>query len=174
MNEMSPESIVKLITSLVLVLLALPARTWVDKALDRFGRVREFNPHKRAYTGKLTRALVTILFILALVAVWGVPLKNVWVVVTSVVGIIAIAFFAVWSILSNMVAGVLIFLLEPFQIGDQIQIVADERFGGTVRDVQLLFVEVEAAEGGVLRIPNNLFFQKVIRIRPAGTAEKPG
>ena len=64
--------------------------------------------------------------------------------------------------LSNVVAGLFLFLSDPFRIDDEI-VVLPEEIQGVVKDVKVLFVVLEDNEGNVVHIPSNLLFQKMIK-----------
>lgn len=102
----------------------------------------------------------------------GVDTDNLWTTLMAIVAMVAIGFIAVWSLLSNLVASVLILATRLFKPKDDIELM-DTPGGvsvrGTVRAVDMMFTTVEERrEDGttaVLKVPNNLFFQKVVRIR---------
>jgi small-conductance mechanosensitive channel len=76
---------------------------------------------------------------------------------------------------------ILLVVFAPFRIGDRIEIQdpnSEVREGGRVVDINLMFttliateeVEGEAPLEVVVRVPNNIFFQKYIRCLPASEA----
>lgn len=89
------------------------------------------------------------------------------------------AFFAVWSVLSNLFCAVLIFTIGPFRLGDRVEVLeAADKPGakGRVIAINLLYTtlqeDAEAGSGALVQIPNSLFFQKVVR-RWRGTEQQP-
>ena len=102
----------------------------------------------------------------------GVDTDNLWTTLMTLAAMVAIGFIAVWSLLSNLVASVLILATRLFKPQDDIELM-DTPGGvsvrGTVRSVDMMFTTVEEIrEDGtttLLKVPNNLFFQKVVRIR---------
>jgi len=96
---------------------------------------------------------------------WGINIESVWVMVTSILALIAIGFFAVWSLLSNVLAGVLLFFTGIIRIGDSIEILPDNIKGKVVK-VGTLFTLLKDEESNVFSIPNNLLFQKYIKKIP--------
>ena len=87
-------------------------------------------------------------------------------------GLIAIGFVAVWSVLSNIACSLMLVIFKPFRIGDTIEIVetaAGPNVAGRVTDLTLMYVVLreEQADGTVqmVQVPNNLFFQKLVRRR---------
>jgi small conductance mechanosensitive channel len=68
--------------------------------------------------------------------------------------------FAFRDVLQNFLAGILILLTEPFQIGDQIVV---SGFEGTVEEIQTRATTIRTYDGRRVVIPNsNLFTQSVI------------
>jgi len=100
----------------------------------------------------------------------GVSGTVLWTAFTGFAAVAAVAFFAAWSVLSNLFCAILIFTARPLRLGDHVEILdsADKPGArGEVVDINLLYVTLEdatAAKPGVLlQIPNALIFQKVIR-----------
>ncbi len=110
---------------------------------------------------------------------FGVSATVLWTAFSGFVAVAAIAFFAIWSVLSNLLCAVLIMTVGPFRIGDLVELV--ESFEkpivkGRVTDINLLYTTLEeVAEdgtGATVQVPNSLFFQKVVR-RWRGTEIQP-
>jgi len=94
-------------------------------------------------------------------------LVNAWTTLTAVLGLVAIGFVAVWSVLSNMLCSMMLLVSRPFEVGDTIEVPVDS-LRGKVIDFNLLFTKLQDEDGSVIQIPNNTFFQKPIR-RRSGT-----
>ncbi|MNT46379.1 Mechanosensitive ion channel [compost metagenome] len=100
----------------------------------------------------------------------GVSAGVLWAAFSGFVAVAAVAFFAVWSVLSNLFCAVLIFTVGPFRLGDRVEVVeAADKPGakGRVIAINLLYTTLEedavAGTGALVQIPNSLFFQKVVR-----------
>lgn len=126
--------------------------------------------HRALFVGKVLKIALLFGLGLVLIGIWGFNMETIWIFVSGILGLVAIGFVAVWSLLSNIVAGVLLFFTNPFRIGEQVQLVGDET-AGKVEDISLMFV-VLRSESGLYRVPNNLFFQRAIRIGPPAQPEK--
>jgi len=87
---------------------------------------------------------------------------NVWVFLTSILGVIFIGLFAVWSILSNVLAGIFLFTSDNFRINDEILIIGEEVRGKVLR-MKLLFVILKDDDNNMIHVPNSLFFQKSVK-----------
>ena len=98
----------------------------------------------------------------ALLAV-GIDLQGLWSTLMAAFSLIAIGFVAMWSILSHMLASVLIVIFRPFEVGDRVEILGDDEILGEVTDLNPVYTTLRAADGGTLQVPNNVFFQKALK-----------
>lgn len=114
----------------------------------------------------------------------GLPVKSMWTGLLSILVMVAIAFFASWSILSNILSSVLLLTFSRLRVGDTVELRESKRdeFGvaGRVVDINAFFVTLQEIEDGNLpghklaqvQIPNHLFFYRVMRRWP-GDATQP-
>ena len=101
----------------------------------------------------------------------GVSATVLWTAFTGFATVGAVAFFAAWSVLSNLFCALLIFTVRPFRIGDYIEVLdTAEKPGakGRVVDINLIYTTLEdhdaaAGQPAWLQIPNSLVFQRVVR-----------
>ncbi|MCZ2104032.1 MAG: mechanosensitive ion channel family protein [Comamonadaceae bacterium] len=108
----------------------------------------------------------------------GVSASVLWTAFTGFAAVGAIAFFAAWSVLSNIFCAFLIFTAGPFRVGDHIELLdtSTDKAGpiGRVVDINLLYTTLEdgtsPTPGCLLQIPNALIFQRVVRRWRAGAA----
>lgn len=131
-------------------------------AVNRYVLKRHIKVVRGKFIFKIIRYGLIMIGMASLVFIWGVNIHNVWVFITGTVGMVAIGFFAVWSILSNILAGVLLFISDPFRLNDHIAVLPED-IRGKVVDMKLLFVVLKDDEGNVIHIPNNIMFQKFIK-----------
>jgi small-conductance mechanosensitive channel len=133
--------------------------------IRRFARAQKIDTRRTAIVNKLITIFLFIGLLIAETITWGVHVSGLYVFITSFFAMVAIGFFAVWSVLSNITASVLIFFLFPYKIGDHIQVVGDD-IKGTITDITLFHLIVESGDTGIVTIPNNVVIQKSIRIFP--------
>ncbi len=72
--------------------------------------------------------------------------------------------FAFQDIFKNFLAGILLLLQEPFQIGDQI-IVTD--YEGTVEKISIRSTQIRTYQGERIVMPNSILFTSPVRVRTA-------
>ena len=113
----------------------------------------------------------------------GVSGTVLWTAFTGFAAVAAVAFFAAWSVLSNIFCTMLILTTRPFRRRDRIEVLesADKPgFGGQVREINLVYTTIDELKpdgtpaGTVVRIPNNMFFQRTLRRWPGRGPELQG
>lgn len=110
---------------------------------------------------QLFRIFLTVLLCIVLGFIWfSAQIGNVWITLTSLLGLLAIGFFAVWSVLSNIVCGIILILLRNIEIGDNVTVV-EANVSGTIIQINLFYV-VLSTKKGTYHIPNNIFIQKIV------------
>lgn len=118
----------------------------------------------------LIRWLIIASALLLVLERMGVSATVLWTAFTGFATVGAVAFFAAWSVLSNLFCALLIFTARPFRIGDHVEILdTAEKPGakGRVVDVNLLYTTLEEFNtppgSAWIQIPNALIFQRVVR-----------
>ena len=138
-------------------------RLLVRRLVDRRGLPLEMAVVLRRLSASLIAA-AALLLILERMGVSGMVL---WTAFTGFAAVGAVAFFAAWSVLSNIFCAVLIFSTRLFRLQDHIEVLENgEKPGlkGRVVDINLIYTTLqEEAENQVLQVPNSLFFQRVVR-----------
>lgn len=112
----------------------------------------------------ILRWVVRILAAILILSVFGFQIGGIWAMLSTILGLVAIGFVAVWSLISHTTATMLILFVRPFQIGDDVEF-AGEPVNGRVSDLNFFFTTLVDHEGTLHQIPNNLFFQKTLKRR---------
>ena len=156
------------------VLLVLLA-AWLLNALLRraLRRLCEGYELPAAFLIGTRRLLAIVLYATAFLVglnLLGVSGAAVWSMLTGFIAVGAVAFFAAWSVLSNIFCTLLILVTRPFRLNDHIELVesGDKRgLRGQVVDIHVIYTTLEEihADGSrsVLHVPNSHFFQRSIR-----------
>ena len=106
----------------------------------------------------LSNILKNIVVIMGFVTALGTLGVNVSAIVAGL-GLTGFAFgFAFKDMLSNFISGIIIFIYEPFKIGDSVEI---EKKVGKVIDINLRYVTLESDTGNIL-VPNSICASKVV------------
>ena len=127
--------------------------------------------HTHLHRGRrkmIIKAVHLLSFITAAIllsAIWGLKQNEIAVFVGTILTALGIAFFAQWSLLSNITSSLLLFFNHPVKIGDTIKVLdKDYPFEGEVSDLTYFFVHLKTESGEVITIPNSLLFQKSVSI----------
>ncbi|ARS47164.1 mechanosensitive ion channel family protein [Ectopseudomonas hydrolytica] len=156
---------------LLIILLAWIAQRILTRAISRLGARYSLLPQEvlQPLRGLLRWLIMGSAFMLVLERL-GVSATVLWTALTGFTAVAAVAFFAIWSVLSNMFCALLIFTMGPFRIGDTVEVIdsADKPgVKGRVIAINLFYTTLqdlaEDAAGALLQVPNSLFFQKSVR-----------
>jgi small-conductance mechanosensitive channel len=154
--------LVKILVSLAILAVDILVQTLTQRAIDRYVTRYRMSHKRNLVMHKTKSVLLHAAALIAIVLMWGVSIENVWVSIAGILGLVAIGFFAVWSILSNIFAGIVLFFNRPFKIEDTIELLPDG-IRGRVKDINGFFVLLEDEDGHTINIPNNLVFQKIVK-----------
>jgi small-conductance mechanosensitive channel len=110
-----------------------------------------------------------LIFLLAAVlligAIWGLKQNQIALFASTILTAFGIAFFAQWSLLSNITSSIILFFNHPLKIGDTIEILDKEySFEGEITDLTYFFLHLKLKNGKIITIPNSLLLQKSIAI----------
>jgi MscS family membrane protein len=119
------------------------------------------------YVIKLANFGLILIFITLIAIVWEISFRGLSVYFASFFTIVGVAFFASWSILSNVTAYAILFFYFPFKIGSKIKIIdGDNSVEGKVDDITIFFISIKLASGEIVTYPNNVALQKAIMELP--------
>jgi len=162
--KISDEVIIQIIITIVVIIIALIIQVIIRKSIKRLVSKKDIEQSRAVFIKRISKSVLIFITLFILISIWGVDTDNLWVFITSMLGILAVSFIAVWSILSNIVSALFIFISDPFKIGDNIEIIP-ENIKGKVKDITLMYVVLEDEASNTIRIPNNFMFQKIIKIK---------
>jgi len=116
----------------------------------------------------INRYVSVTLFLIGLIIVpfiFGTELEKIGVIFSSVFAVIGIGLFAIWSILSNVTSGIIMFFSFPYKVGDKIQI-HDKDFPleGIIEDIRAFQLHLRLENGDLVTYPNNLMLQKAVTL----------
>lgn len=162
--------ITALVQVVVVVLCALLLRWLLLRLVRRVARRYELPAEIVIIARRTIGFLVGFAALLLVLRVLGVSGAVLWGAFTGFATVAAVAFFALWSVLTNVFCALLILITRPFRLLDHIELVeSGDKAGlrGRVIDMNLVYVTLEETHAGggesVLRVPNSLFFQRATR-----------
>ena len=157
----------KIIFSVAIFVTAFFLRLLITNSLKKIQTKFGFQKARILVTNKIITVLIYITVIVVVSFIWGVDEKQLLVYVSSFLTILGIAFFAQWSILSNITAGIILFINYPVKIGDTITILEkDNNITGEIRDIGAFFITLRTPEKELITMPNAVILQKNIKYLP--------
>lgn len=137
----------------------------VKRAVKRISINFGVTVERRKMIVKIFNTIFTLVAIVFITTVWGVDKKELFYFFTSIITVLGIAFFAQWSFLSNITAGIIIFFNHPIRLGDTIRIVEKDFFvEGKVTNITFFFMHLLNEQQEEITIPNSIALQKTIII----------
>ena len=166
----------ELLGSTITLIVLLVIRLIATKTIRRVGRKSNLNKSRTNLIVKYVSIGISTITIIALTLIWGVNIRELGLIFSSIFAVLGVALFAQWSILSNVTAGIILFLAFPFKIGDQIKIMdkeleSEELF--TIEDIKLYYIYLRKSNGELITYPNNLMMQKAVSLIRSKEDQKP-
>jgi len=155
---------IQLAETVIAVLGFLITRNLVNRITDKVGL--KFSYHKTRI--KIVKKVIAAVFYLVLAGlllfIWGVDSTELVFFISSLLTVLGIAFFAQWSIISNITSTLIIFFYLHVNIGDQIVILdKDYQIEGKISDIGVFFIVIKVAEDEYVSLPSNVFIQKMVK-----------
>ncbi|MFT4247573.1 MAG: mechanosensitive ion channel family protein [Pseudomonas sp.] len=146
------------------------ARAILRGLLHRVGRRYHVPAEMMIGLRRIGSFVISVAALLAILRLFGVSAAVLWTAFTGFAAVGAVAFFAAWSVLSNIFCTFLIVTTRPFRLHDHIELLENgEKPGlkGKVIDINVIYTTVQETDetrgNTVLQIPNSLFFQRTTR-----------
>lgn len=155
----------ELIATGVLILILLISRALIIGLIRRFSNNEQIIDRRAQLITKLINYVILGCALVGVFIIWGVDVRNLGVIVSSIFAVIGVAFFAQWSILSNITSGVIMFFTFPYKIGDRIMIHDKEyEYVGIIEDIKTFHIVILNDAGQRITYPNSLVLQKGVSI----------
>jgi small-conductance mechanosensitive channel len=162
LNDFSRE----IISTAILFVLVILLRVIISKLVRSFARRSQKLEHRTRLVIKYIHLLINILAVFALIIIWGVQTKDIFIALSSITTVVGVAMFAQWSILSNITSGIILFFSFPFKIGDII-LIHDKDFPideAEIEDIGAFHIYLKTKDGQMIIYPNSLLLQKGVSI----------
>jgi small-conductance mechanosensitive channel len=137
----------------------------VDKGVNQYLKKTPLQRARRKFIVKGLTLFVTITALVFLSGVWGFKQNEIAAFASTLLTALGIAFFAQWSLLSNITSSLILFFNHPLKLGDTIRVMdKDCPFEGEVTELSYFFVHLKTEDGEIITIPNSMIFQKSIAV----------
>jgi small-conductance mechanosensitive channel len=154
----------------IYIVLYLLFRTVINNFLKKTRLER--GTRKMALRGM--QLFTTTTAIILITGIWGFKQNEIALFAGSLITALGIAFFAHWSLLSNITSSILIFFNHPVKIGDHIKVLhKDFNYEGEVTELNYFFVHLRTEAGDTITIPNSHFFSMSVSVSENKANGKP-
>ena len=144
-------------------------KTFVNNSLKN----RYLQRGRRKIIIKAVHLLSFLTVAIILSAIWGLQQNEIAVFVGTILTALGIAFFAQWSLLSNITSSLLLFFNHPLKIGDTLKVLdRDYPLEGEVSDLTYFFVHLKTESGETITIPNSILLQKSVSVKERNSTSK--
>jgi small-conductance mechanosensitive channel len=133
----------------------------VKSVINNALKKTQFERGRRKMTIRAVQLFTTITAITLLTGIWGFRQNEIALFASTILTALGIAFFAQWSLLSNVTSSILIFFNHPVKLGDYIKVLHKEvHYEGEVTEMNYFFVHIKTDNNEVITIPNSHFFDR--------------
>ncbi|MFY8273484.1 mechanosensitive ion channel domain-containing protein [Pseudoalteromonas sp. SSDWG2] len=126
------------------------------------GRV---DPHRKQRAQFLLKLLLAFVLTCVLLVFWGIELRGLLVIGSSLFAMLGVALFAGWSLLSNLTSFLLMFVQNDCRVGYWVKVIDGANFiEGRIVEMGFMNVVLEHIDGHKVLYPNNLFVTRPVMV----------
>ena len=154
----------KLIVTIIAFLLYPVLLKFIKKLLEKTvkGKV---NLHHKSRAELLLKIILAFVMLCLVLVFWGIELRGLLVLGSSLFAMLGVALFAAWSLLSNLTSFLLMFIQNDCRIGNWVRIVDGANYiEGRIIEMGLMNVTLVHIDGHRVIYPNNLFVTRPVMI----------
>jgi len=149
--------------TVILVALSLLIKILATKSVNRFLAHFDFDLKRKRITVRIINLFLWIFIAIVLAGIWNINKEGLVVFIASIITVMGVAFFAQWSILSNITASLILFFNHPMKIGETIHILDKEYdIEGELVDISFFFMYIKTKENHLVTIPTSVVLAKTI------------
>ncbi len=150
--------------TIIIIFVFLITKLTTKRIIRKVGVRFKYQSGRIKITNKIVGVLLLIILIIILMIIWGVEQSELLLFLSTILTILGVAFFAQWSIISNITSTLIIFFNHPIKIGDSLTIMdKDYQIEGKLSDIGIFFITIKTKEDKKITIPSNVFMQKMIK-----------
>lgn len=154
-----------IIQTCVLLAVVIIVKLFAGQAVNRILARLDFDLKRKKITMRIINLFLLIFVLIVLGAIWNIDRSQFMVFITSLVTVLGIAFFAQWSILSNITSSLILFFNHPVKIGQRVKVLDREYdIEGKLIDISFYFLYIKTDKGELITIPTSVALTKTLLI----------
>ena len=155
----------QIIYSSILLVFLLIIRAIIVITVKRIGKRSGTTEARANLIGRYATVTLILIALLIEAFILGFEPHDITLIFSSVFAVIGIALFAIWSILSNVTSGIIMFFSFPYKVGDKIKIHdSDYPTEAIIEDIRAFQLILRDDDGNLTTYPNNLILQKAVTL----------
>ena len=155
----------KTIKTIIVFAFGILLQIGTTKSLNNIRKKFGFQKRRFIIINKIISVIVYTSVIIIISFIWVYENQLIY-FISSFLTILGIAFFAQWSILSNITAGLILFVNYPVKIGDEITILEkDNNITGEIKDIGAFFITLQTEDKELITVPNSIVLQRNIKFK---------
>lgn len=155
----------EIIYTAILLVVLLIIRAIIVITVKRIGKRSGTTEARANLIGRYATVTILLLGLLIEAYILGADFSDISLLFSSIFAVIGIALFAIWSILSNITSGVIMFFSFPYKVGDKIKIHdKDYPIEAIIEDIRAFQLILREDNGDLVTYPNNLILQKAVTL----------
>lgn len=155
----------KILETVAVIVLYVLAFFITKKVINSSLKKAQLERTRRKITIKAIHLINSLAAAVLIAGVWGLKQNEIAVFASTLFTALGIAFFAQWSLLSNITSSIILFFNHPVRLGDTIRVMdKDCPFEGDVIELSYFFIHLRTAEGDIITVPNSMILQKSIAV----------
>jgi small-conductance mechanosensitive channel len=155
---------IQLIESFSLIIIVVLAVRLIKKLVEKAAIKYDYHKTRVKIMKKVVTLILVTCSIIILVLIWGIAPSQLLGYIASLLTVVGLAFFAQWSVLSNITATLIIFFSHQVKIGDRVAVLdQDFKIEGKVSDIGVFFIIIKVNDNEYVSMPSNVFFQKMVK-----------
>lgn len=150
----------------ILGVIVIVVKIFSGSAVNRILSRIDFDVKRKKITIRIINLFLLLFILTALAGIWNINKNQLMVFITSVITVMGIAFFAQWSILSNITSSLILFFNHPVKIGQNIRVLDKEYdIEGKLVDISFYFLYIKTEADELITIPTSVALQKTIVVK---------
>ncbi|MCS4308612.1 small-conductance mechanosensitive channel [Rheinheimera pacifica] len=166
MQQFSPVSVQLIISALAVILYFIISRRIMPllyQVIAHSNLKAEMN--KRAAV--VFHILLVLLLVVVLSIVWGVDIRGLLVLASSMIAVVGVALFAAWSLLSNITAFFILLGQKAFAEGMEVRVIDGGNYlEGRIVEINLFSTVLRTKDNEQVVYPNNLLISRPVVVFP--------
>ena len=154
----------ELLLAVVVIAVYWMGRSRLKSMVRAYGKDKQVPQVRVRYVETVLAVIWALLAIILVGTITGFGVGDFGLFFTSIFAVLGVAFFAQWSILSNITASIIVFFFFPYRVGDKVKIHDGDYIEGIIEEITLFHVILKSSRGKIVTYPNSMVFQKAVSI----------